>query len=86
MQKQVGGIKLRNKIDGDKWICFDEIYDIKNGSCITLSFGINNEWSYDDSMDKIYGCKVYIKVFLEEIKKSIQGKFTEQQLLSDIDV
>ena len=45
-------------IDGDKWVCFDEI---NPKDCTVLSFGINNEWSFEDDMDKS-GCMVCINV------------------------
>ncbi|KAK7065261.1 hypothetical protein SK128_006595, partial [Halocaridina rubra] len=46
------------KGDGLKYICMDPVFNIKPGNCNVLSFGINNEWSFDDEMDK-FGCKVY---------------------------
>jgi hypothetical protein len=31
------------------------------GSCTVLSFGINNEWSFDDAMEE-YGCDVSFEI------------------------
>ncbi|CAL4124880.1 unnamed protein product, partial [Meganyctiphanes norvegica] len=59
---QMGGHEYhRNKrkyIDGDKWVCLDSQYNITPNDCLVYSFGINNEWSFDDSMDA-FGCKVF---------------------------
>ena len=59
LQKNFGGTLWKNtgRIDGDKWMCLDEKYNIKPKDCLIFSFGINNEWSFDDEMDK-FGCKV----------------------------
>ncbi|KAK3879222.1 hypothetical protein Pcinc_016186 [Petrolisthes cinctipes] len=44
--------------DGRKFICMDQRFNIKPGNCTIYSFGINNEWSFEDEMEK-FGCKVY---------------------------
>ncbi|XP_071537120.1 probable methyltransferase-like protein 24 isoform X1 [Panulirus ornatus] len=44
--------------DGMKYVCLDERFNIRPGNCVVLSFGVNNEWSFEDDMDK-FGCKVY---------------------------
>ncbi|KAL7642977.1 UNVERIFIED_CONTAM: hypothetical protein RMT77_006266 [Armadillidium vulgare] len=54
--KEIGGNKRRN--DGSKFVCFDEQFQIIRNDCIVLSFGISNEWSFDDGMYKL-GCTVY---------------------------
>ncbi|CAL4187728.1 unnamed protein product, partial [Meganyctiphanes norvegica] len=55
--KQVGGVKrMNNSLDGDKWVCFDKGF--KSNDCVVYSFGINNEWSFDDDMDKRHHCQV----------------------------
>ncbi|KAK3857412.1 hypothetical protein Pcinc_036333 [Petrolisthes cinctipes] len=64
---QVGGIKERFRspkhrfipyLDGDKWICYEPGLAPDPKDCLVYSFGINNEWSFDDAMGK-YGCQVY---------------------------
>ena len=45
-------------IDGDKEVCLDKEFNIDPRRCIVYSFGIRNEWSFDDSM-AWYGCNVY---------------------------
>ncbi|XP_018020652.2 probable methyltransferase-like protein 24, partial [Hyalella azteca] len=58
--KQFGGLVndfwLGN--DGNYKVCLDEGVAPTPGSCTVLSFGINNEWSFDDAMEA-YGCDVY---------------------------
>ncbi|XP_018018852.1 probable methyltransferase-like protein 24 [Hyalella azteca] len=44
--------------DGNYKVCLDEGVAPTPGSCTVLSFGINNEWSFDDAMEE-YGCDVY---------------------------
>lgn len=55
-----GGHMLKNPsgLDGQKAVCLDDKIAPKAGSCIVYSFGINNEWSFDETMEN-YGCKVY---------------------------
>ena len=56
-----GGHMLKNPsgLDGQKCICLDPVSVApKPKSCIVYSFGINNEWSFDETMEK-YGCQVY---------------------------
>ena len=45
------------QVDGDKFICLDQIMVAKE-PCIIYSFGINNEWTFEDQMDS-EGCSVY---------------------------
>ncbi|XP_018007209.2 uncharacterized protein LOC108665009 [Hyalella azteca] len=58
--KIFGGQLYRNTnmIDGNKAVCLDENIAPTPGACTVLSFGINNEWSFDDAMEE-YGCKVF---------------------------
>ena len=45
--------------DGSKFVCMDELLkDIENGECLIYSFGVANDWSFEDTMDEL-GCKVY---------------------------
>ncbi|XP_057381535.1 probable methyltransferase-like protein 24 [Daphnia carinata] len=55
-----GGKMLKNPsgFDGQKAVCLDTEVAPKAGSCIVYSFGINNEWSFDEAMES-YGCKVF---------------------------
>ena len=46
-------------LDGGKFVCMDElIYDIANNECVIFSFGIANDWTFEDTMDEL-GCTVY---------------------------
>ena len=46
-------------LDGEKFICMDDIIkDVTNGECLVYSFGIKNDWSFEDAMGEL-GCKVY---------------------------
>ncbi|XP_064082007.1 probable methyltransferase-like protein 24 [Macrobrachium nipponense] len=44
--------------DGSKGVCLDKEYQLQPGRCNVLSFGINNDWTFDDHFGK-FGCKVY---------------------------
>jgi len=48
---------LFNK-DGEKVVCLDSQVKPVSESCIVYSFGINDEWSFDEAMEK-YGCNVF---------------------------
>ena len=46
-------------IDGSKNKCMDElIQDIAKNECLIFSFGIANDWTFEDTMDTL-GCTVY---------------------------
>lgn len=46
-------------IDGQKAVCLDRPHLAPSpDKCIAYSFGINNEWSFDEAMEK-YGCRVF---------------------------
>lgn len=55
-----GGIMLRKPsgLDGQKAVCLDGRVAPKSGECLVYSFGISNEWSFDDIMET-YGCQVF---------------------------
>lgn len=55
LQESFGGLSYR--ADGSKMVCLDGYLHITPGNCVVLSFGINNEWSFDDAMDR-FGCHV----------------------------
>jgi len=42
-------------VDGDKFICFDHF---NPNNCLIYSFGISNDWSFEDSMGKL-NCTVH---------------------------
>ena len=44
--------------DGQKAICLDPAVVPRPGSCLVYSFGISNEWSFDETMED-YGCEVF---------------------------
>ena len=48
---------FHKQVDGDKYICMDKI-SLENHSCIIYSFGISNDWTFEDHMDSL-GCSVY---------------------------
>ena len=46
-------------VDGGKYVCMDElIYDIANNECVIFSFGIADDWNFEDMMDNL-GCTVF---------------------------
>ncbi|XP_028397120.1 uncharacterized protein LOC114520958 isoform X3 [Dendronephthya gigantea] len=62
--RHFGGKYMKNKDppefdpDGTWYLCLDPEVGLTPGSCIVYSIGINNEWSFDDSIAK-FGCRVY---------------------------
>ncbi|XP_071746644.1 probable methyltransferase-like protein 24 isoform X1 [Lepeophtheirus salmonis] len=59
--KRIGGnwMPSCNFVDGAKWMCIDDIMrDVSRNKCVVYSFGINNDWSFDDQLANI-GCKVF---------------------------
>lgn len=55
-----GGLMMKNPpgLDGQKSVCLDPTVAPRTPGCIVYSFGINNEWSFDEAMEK-YGCQVF---------------------------
>ena len=55
-----GGTMLKNPsgLDGQKAVCIDPSVAPQPKNCIVYSFGINNEWSFDEYME-MYGCEVF---------------------------
>ena len=41
---------MNKQVDGDKFICLDNIIK-PHTSCLIYSFGISNDWSFEDQMD-----------------------------------
>ena len=45
--------------DGQKFICMDDVFrDLQVGNCLIYSFGISDDWSFEDIMDRI-GCTIF---------------------------
>lgn len=44
--------------DGHKAVCLDKLIAPVYNNCLVYSFGINNQWAFDDAMEQ-YGCQVY---------------------------
>ena len=44
------------QVDGDKFVCMDNILTGK--PCLIYSFGINNDWTFEDFMD-YRGCEIH---------------------------
>ena len=60
--KRIGGQWLdwpdlpAHAADGDKFVCMDDI--IMGKPCLIYSFGINNDWTFEDFMD-YRGCEIH---------------------------
>ena len=60
--KRIGGQWLdwpdlpAHAIDGDKFVCMDNL--IKGKPCLIYSFGIANDWTFEDFMD-YRGCEIH---------------------------
>ncbi|KAK4010375.1 hypothetical protein OUZ56_019521 [Daphnia magna] len=44
--------------DGHKAVCLDQPISPVFNNCLVYSFGINNQWSFDEAMSQ-FGCQVY---------------------------
>ena len=51
-------LRLGKITDGGWNVCHDRKYR-PEAPCIVYSFGINNDWSFDESISKVYGCDVF---------------------------
>lgn len=77
-------------LDGQKAICLDPEVAPPNGrdkSCLIYSIGINNDWSFDDLMEK-YGCRVFAfdpSMKMEDHNRSSMIHFYKMGI-SDVDI
>ncbi|KAI9563628.1 hypothetical protein GHT06_011092 [Daphnia sinensis] len=58
---EFGGVVINDTYrykDGQKSVCLDDGLKPAVNDCLVYSFGIDNEWSFDDDMAKL-GCDVY---------------------------
>lgn len=58
--KFFGGVWLGGcgAIDGNKYVCLDKLHkDVLNNQCLIYSFGIANDWSFEEAMAQL-GCTV----------------------------
>lgn len=59
---EFGGVVINNSDsrykDGQKSVCLDQGLGPAINNCLVYSFGIDNEWSFDDDMAQL-GCDVY---------------------------
>jgi len=45
-------------IDGHKFVCLDDFYeDVISKKCLIYSFGVNTDWSFEESISNL-GCTV----------------------------
>jgi len=61
LRHDFGGRMMKNPsgLDGQKAVCLQPISVAPPpNSCIIYSIGINNEWSFDDAMER-YGCNIF---------------------------
>jgi hypothetical protein len=56
--KKDGNMENLSGLDGQKAVCLNPNVAPKPDNCIVYSFGINNEWSFDEDMEE-YGCEVF---------------------------
>lgn len=54
----IGGHQGVAAVDGHKAVCLDKHISPDMNNCLAYSFGIANEWAFDEAMAK-YGCQVY---------------------------
>lgn len=40
-------------------ICADNHFNPQPGACLVYSFGINDEWNFEDGVNKTYGCEIH---------------------------
>lgn len=45
--------------DGAKFVCMDDVLkDVENNQCLIYSFGVADDWTFEDIMDDL-GCTIY---------------------------
>ena len=51
---------LHKQVDGDKFVCMDQI--LARDQCVIYSFGLANDWAFEDQMDLLGTCNLYLKM------------------------
>ena len=59
-QWTVGGSGQAQQVDGDKFVCMDQI--LAGDQCVIYSFGLANDWAFEDQMDLLGTCNLYLKI------------------------
>lgn len=61
LSRDFGGFVYNKKghKDGNKFVCLDDRFKPATNNCLVYSFGIDNEWSFDEAMANQFGCDVY---------------------------
>ena len=70
--KRIGGHWLKRQVDGDKFICMDNL--LVNDKCLIYSFGISNDWTFEDQMDSAGHRK---KIEISNISKEMTLKLNK---------
>lgn len=45
--------------DGGYYVCLDEAVKPIKDNCLVYSFGVRDDWSFDEAMQKIFGCEIH---------------------------
>jgi len=53
--KRIGGKWVQRQVDGDKFVCMDNM--VLGKPCVIYSFGIGSDWTFEDFMD-YQGCEI----------------------------
>ena len=76
--KRLGGewtMNNHHQVDGDKWVCLDHI--LARERCLIYSFGIRDDWSFEDQMDLLGGKENIIMQLIASIKLITSHSFPE---------
>ena len=74
--KRVGGTwfnslpSQHHQVDGDKFVCLDDLLQ-KEDDCIVYSFGIKDDWTFEDHMDS-FGEVRYDKTEVETLVQVVR--------------
>ena len=65
-----------DRVEGAWYVCFDEGLSVRRNACTVISFGVNDDESFDRAMNNDYGCRVdSFDPFIENgFFKAIRGK------------
>ena len=58
-----GGKPMNKQVDGDKFLCLDKMVK-SNTQCLIYSFGISNDWTFEDQMDN-FGRSVFFMLIYD---------------------
>lgn len=93
-QKRIGGLSkfVKNapnpmyRLDGAWFICIDGQVNIRRQDCTVFSFGIHDDFSFDEEISRVYECRTFSFDPFHEAEFFRQFRANNPSLLNSVDI